>query len=141
MQAVIGRSRGFILAVVTCLIVAACTSPAPTGTAGPGPARSDAQLTDAQLTAAMIENLNLWRESPWFAQLHLNGGQPDVAVRDGVLSVATDLAPGDIAAATDLCRTVAAITHDSTNSQPLGILGVVITGGGGTIVDCRPPDS
>jgi hypothetical protein len=96
--------------------------------------------SDSALTAIMAGNLAEFRSSDWYGSLHLNAGAPDVAVRDGVLFVATILPAGDIATATTICHAAAALTNDPNTSRPLGIIGVVVISGGQKITDCRPPN-
>jgi hypothetical protein len=99
-----------------------------------------APARDATLTAIMRANIAEFSDASWYSSLHLDGGSPDVAVKDGLLIVATILAPDDIAAASQICHTVAAMTHDPNTASQLPINAVVVISGGQKVTDCRPPN-
>ena len=102
-------------------LVACAAPPAPT----PAPASEPVGGPDAQIKAAMIENLRAMN----FDGI---GTNPDIAVTDGVLIVATS----DPAKAAVLCRNVAAVTNDPHTAARLGVKRVVIISGGEQIADC-----
>jgi hypothetical protein len=138
----IGRNLGKIILVVV-LGLAGIRAIAVYGdrTATPATLPSGvAPASDATLTVIMRGNIAEFSDSPWYGSLHLDGGSPDVAVKDGLLIVATVLAPDDIAAASQICHTVAAMTHDPNTASQLPINGVVVISGGQKVTDCRPPN-
>jgi hypothetical protein len=97
------------------------------------PVAAPAGLSDGALETMMVETLNNVRDST--AAIPRDGsGSPDIAVRGGVLFVATN----DPSAAAELCRTVAGMMHDPDTGAALPISAVAVIQGNDKLADCRP---
>jgi hypothetical protein len=116
-----------LLAAIFVLAVA-CGESSPT--ASPSPTASLSPTPDVK--AIMVANL---QDGVDATELDLYVQPFDVALRDNALFVSVRVPSGP--QADQMCRTVAAFTHDPTTSKSLGIVAIILVEDGQKVATCQ----
>jgi hypothetical protein len=141
------RTAATVLVVLAvALVLVACSSPAatPDPTADPtadltaNATATAGAYTDAEQADILAENIDrMYAEDTQFTWYP---AFVELTVEDGWAYVTTTMTESDADLADSACRDIAAAAFENF-IEPIGVMNVRISGGGGDLVDCEVPES